>query len=406
MYFINSSIVISKSDRQPTLADRPIRILHIVGGMVRGGIETWLMHVLRNIDRDRFRMDFLVHTNNPCDYDEEIRILGSQIIFCPLNRWNPWNYGANFQHILRKYGPYDIVHSHLHHFSGYVLRLAHQANVPVRIAHSHLDSTPLQAKAGLYWRLYFALSKYWITRHATLGLGCSRPAVAALFTANWQRDPRWQVFYYGIDLTNFHNPVNSVAVRAELGIPTDAFVIGHVGRLVSQKNHQFLLEIAAAVAQREPKMRLLLIGEGILRPKLEQEVARLGLSDRVIFTGVRSDVSRLMRGAMDVFLFPSLYEGLGLVLVEAQAAGLPCIFSDVVPEEADVVTSLVKRLSLSQPASVWADVVLATREAASVITPSEALAVIEQSAFNVNKEIEILTKLYNSSFTNHARRPT
>lgn len=393
MYFTNSTAR-SKAHLQSTLGDRPIRILHVVGSMVRGGIETWLMHILRHIDRDRFLMDFLVLTTKPGDYDEEIRALGSQIIPCPLHRGNPWSYAVNFKRILREYGPYHIVHSHPHHFSGYVLRLAKQAGVPIRIAHSHNDSELLQAKALWYRRLYFALTKYWIDRYATLGLGCSHPAVAALFGANWERDPRWQVFYYGIDLTAFRDAIEKVAVRADLGIPADAFVIGHVGRLVPQKNHEFLLQIAAAVAKKEPKMRLLLMGDGVLRHPLEQEVAQLGLSDRVIFTGVRPDVSRLMRGAMDLFLFPSLYEGLGLVLVEAQAAGLPCIVSDVVPEEADVVKPLIQRLSLSQPTSVWADAVLARFRDASVIKQSEAVSVMEQSLFNIEKGIETLAKLY------------
>jgi len=393
MYFTDSTAR-SKPHPQSRLGDRPIRILHVVGSMVRGGIETWLMHVLRHIDRDRFLMDFLVLTTKPGDYDEEIRALGSQIILCPLHRWNPWSYAVNFQRILREYGPYHIVHSHPHHFSGYVLRWAQQAGVPVRIAHSHNDSSLLQTQAGLYRRLYFTVTKHWIDRYATLGLGCSRPAVAALFGANWESDPRWQLLYYGIDLTSFRDAIEKVAVRAELGIPEDAFVIGHVGRFAQQKNHLFLLKIVAEVAKREPKTYLLLIGDGVLRKRLEQEVAQLGLADRAIFAGVRSDVSRLMRGAMDVFLFPSFYEGLPLVSLEAQAAGLPCLFSDVITEEVDAIKPLVQRLSLWQPASVWADAVLARFRDASVIKQSEAMRVIEQSPFNIEKGIETLAKLY------------
>ncbi|MBE9223916.1 glycosyltransferase family 1 protein [Phormidium sp. LEGE 05292] len=384
----------SKLHLQSTLGDRPIRILHVVGQMVRGGIETWLMHVLRHIDRDRFLMDFLVLTTQPGDYDEEIRALGSRIIPCPLDRWNPWSFAANFKRILREYGPYDIVHSHPHLFSGYVLRLAKQAGVPVRIAHSHNDSSLLQAQAGLYRRLYSTVMKHWIDRYATLGLGCARPAVAALFGANWESDPRWQVLYYGIDLKGFRDAIDPVKVRAELNIPVDAIVIGHVGRFAKQKNHLFLLKIAAEVAKREPKTYLLLIGDGVLRPRIEQEVAQLGLTDRVIFAGVRSDISRLMRGAMDIFLFPSFYEGLPLVSLEAQAAGLPCIFSDVITEEVDAVKPLVQRLSLSQPASVWADAVLARFHDPSVIKQSEAMSVIEQSSLNIEKGIEALVKLY------------
>lgn len=374
-----------------TAAQHSIRILHVVGGMNRGGIETWLMHILRHIDRDCFRMDFLVHTTQPCAYDDEIRALGSKIIPC-LDPSQPRLYARNLKRILREYGSYDIIHSHVHHFSGYVLRLAQQAGVPVRIAHSHNDTSSHEARAGLYRRLYFVLTKWWIARYATLGLGGSRKAVANLFGPVGETDPRWRVHYCGIDLTPFRDFINRVSVRTELGIPADAFVIGHVGRFCEQKNHVFLVDIAAEVAKLEPRMRLLLVGDGSLRPDIEQKVAQLGLTDRVIFAGVRPDVPRLMLGAMDLFLFPSLYEGLGLVLIEAQAARLPCIFSDVVPEEADVVKPLVHRMSLSRPASAWAEAVMATKQDTVSITQLETFAILEKSLFDIRtgaKELEL-----------------
>jgi glycosyltransferase involved in cell wall biosynthesis len=382
---------INQSDRNS------IRILHVVGGMNRGGLETWLMHILRHIDRDRFQMDFLVHTEKPCPYDDEVRSLGSKIIPC-LDPSKPWMYSRNFKRILREYGPYDIVHSHVHHFSGYVLRLAKQAGIPVRIAHSHNDNSSAEAKAGFYRRLYLMLTEWWIARYATIGFGCSRKAATDLFSSSWESDPRWQILYYGINLNPLRDRIEPVALRSELGIPSDAFVIGHVGRFVKQKNHLFLLEIAAEVAKHEPKMRLLLVGEGSFRPNIEQKVLKLGLRDRVIFAGVRSDVPHLMRGVMDVFLFPSLHEGLGLVLIEAQAAGLPCIFSNVVPEEADVIKHLVQRISLSQPVSEWVQVVLHQREMRSIITQSDDLAQVETSPFNIGTSVKQLESIYQTQF--------
>ena len=216
-----------------------------------------------------------------------------------------------------------------------------------------------------------------------------------MFGSRWKSDHRWQVLYYGLDLTPFQEQVNSTSVRAELGIPQDAFVIGHVGRFALQKNHQFLIDIMAEIAQREPNMRLLLIGTGSLRPEMEERLAQLGLTDKVIFAGTRPDVPRLMLGAMDVFLFPSLYEGLGLVLIEAQAAGLPCVFSDVVPKEADVIKPLINRLSLSQSASEWAEVVLAQRNTDLPIQQSEALSILQcDSPFSIQKCVENLTDIY------------
>lgn len=372
---------------------RSIRILQVVGGMNRGGIETWLMYILRYIDRDRFRIDFLVHTTQPCAYDDEIRALGSKIIPC-LHPSQPWLYARNFKRVLREHGPYDVVHSHVHHYTGYVLRLAQQAGVPVRIAHSHSDTSQLQAKARLLRRGYLKLMTQWIARHATVGLAASRKAAVALFGPAWDADPRWQLLHCGIDMALFQDLVDPVAIRAELGIPPDAFVIGHVGRFVELKNHTFLVDIAAKVTMREPRTHLLLVGDGPLRPALEQNVAQLGLTDRVVFVGLRPDVPRLMLGAMDVFIFPSVYEGLPLVLLEAQAAMLPCIFSDVITEEVEVVKPLMRRMCLSQPASAWVEAVLAMRSAATTITQADTLAIVENSPFNIAYSVKALKEIY------------
>lgn len=389
-----------KESNQTSTKQRPIRILHVVGGMNRGGIETWLMHILRHIDRDRFQMDFLVHTAEPCPYDDEARTLGSKIIPC-LDPSKPWLYARNFKRILSEYGPYDIVHSHVHHFSGYVLWLTKQAGIPVGIAHSHNDNSSAEANAGWLRRSYLTLTEWSIAKFATIGLGCSRNAAASLFGSSYQTDPRWQLLYYGIDLTPFRDSVDAVAVRTELDIPVDAFVVGHVGRFHRQKNHEFLLEIAAEIAKREPKMRLLLIGDGSQQPDIEQKVIDMGLTDKIIFAGLRNDVPRLMLGAMDVFLLPSLHEGLPLVLLEAQAIGLPCIFSDVITEEVDILKPLIGRMSLSRSASAWAEVVLAARGNTSVITQSNALAVIEKSPFSIEMSVKDLTKVYLANFPNY-----
>ncbi|MEG4519582.1 MULTISPECIES: glycosyltransferase family 1 protein [unclassified Microcoleus] len=385
------------------LFDKPsIRILHVVGGMNRGGIETWLMHVLRNIDRDRFQMDFLVHTTEPCAYDEEVRALGSRIIPC-LDPFQPRLYDRNFQRLVREYGPYDIVHSHVHNFSGYVLRLAKQAGVPIRIAHSHNDTSSLETKAGLSRRLYIALTKWWIARYKTIGLAASRLAAVSLFGSDWARDPRCQILYCGVDLAPFRDGVDRFYIRSELGIPADAFVIGHVGRFEEQKNHLFLLEIAASIAQKQPNLRLLLAGDGSLRPQIQQKAIEMGLDKYVIFAGLRSDVPRLMLGAMDTFVLPSLYEGLGLVLIEAQAAGLPCVFSDVVPEEADVIKPLVQRLSLSQSPSTWAETILAAPDTTSGFNQTDALASVENSPFNIAIGLKKLAEVYEANFSATSR---
>lgn len=374
---------------------KPLRILHVVSGMVRAGTETWLMQILRNIDRERFQMDFLVHTNQPCAYDEEIYALGSRIIPCVKPSLSkPWVYGSYFKQILQTHEPYDIIHSHVHYFSGYVLRLAREIGIPVRIAHSHNNQSALETQAGWLRRLYLDLTRRWIANYATQGLACSRAASADLFSIHWQSDQRWQLLYYGIDLKPFEITIDKAAIRAELGIPPEALVIGHVGRFAEQKNHQFLVDIFSEVVNREPNSLLLLIGEGELRSQIEQKITQLGLMERVIFTGSRPDVPQLMKGAMDLFLFPSLHEGLGLVLIEAQAAGLPCIFSDVVPAEADVVKGLVQRLSLSQTPNNWAEIILAKKNLVTIANDFAALKQVNNSLFNLSKSVNKLEAIY------------
>jgi glycosyltransferase involved in cell wall biosynthesis len=368
------------------------RILQVVGAMNRGGLETWLMHVLRHIDRHQFQIDFVVGFPEPGLYDDEIRALGSKIIPCPTHV-NPLAYGHKFKRILHDYGPYDVVHSHVHHYSGYVLRLAHEAGVPVRIAHSHNDLSSLKTHVGLLRRLYISIMEKWIQKHTTYGLAASREAAADLFGKAWEQDKRFKILYCGVDLQPFYTSVDKAAIRAELGIPQDAFVVGHIGRFVEQKNHAFLVDIAAEVIKDDPRAHFLLIGEGKLLPEITEKVNRLNLTDHFTFAGSRPDVPRLMKGAMDVFLFPSLYEGLGLVLIEAQAAGIPMVFSDTIPLEVIVVRDLITRLSLSDDVTRWAAKLLRHRQTA-ISKDITGLTAIEKSGFNIQHGLVSLEKLY------------
>ncbi|MBS3909307.1 MAG: glycosyltransferase family 1 protein [Actinobacteria bacterium] len=372
---------------------RPIRIMHVVGGMERAGTETWLMHVLRNIDRDAFQMDFVVHTDQPCAFDEEIRDLGSKVIPC-LNHANPVAYACNFNRILRRHGPYDVVHSHVHNFSGYILWLARRTGVPMRIAHSHLDTSDFDDASSHVRRLYISLTKRMMRNSATHGLAASEKAAIALFGEDWAADARWQILYCGIDLNPFAEPVDATVVRAELGIAADSFVLGHVGRFMEQKNHGFLIDIAVEVARRESNMRLLLVGDGLLQEEIRQKIVDKGLADYVIMAGVREDVARLMLGAIDVFVFPSLYEGLGLVLIEAQAAGLPCVISDVIPSEADLDGRLISRQPLATSASEWAEVILTLNRHSLNTDKIEYFMKVKRSDFNIASSMSKLVEVY------------
>jgi glycosyltransferase involved in cell wall biosynthesis len=356
------------------------------------------MHMLRAIDRERFRMDFMVHLADKGMYDDEVRSLGSKVIRGP-DPAGLRHYGKGLRRLLREHGPYDVVHSHVYDFSGLVLKHAARAGVPGRIAHSHTDLSQQPSERTLRRRAYRSIMGHWIRRYATAGIGISEPATRALFGEDWRNDPRWRIIHYGIDLSPFEVVPDSAAVRTELGLPSDAKVVGHVGNFLPVKNHMFLLRAMVEVISREPMARLVLIGQGELRDSIAAEAERLGIRAKVVFAGVRSDVPRLLMGAVDVLAFPSLYEGLGLAVVEAQAAGIFSVISTTVPREAIVLPDLVSSLPLNST-TVWADALLAGLNSTPPIGQRDALAAVASSPFRLAKCVETLGNLYES----YARR--
>jgi glycosyltransferase involved in cell wall biosynthesis len=371
-------------------SSEPIRVLHVVGAMNRGGVETWIMHLVRRFQETRVRTDILVHTEEPAAYDAELVERGCRILRCPQVR-RPVHYGRALRWLLREHGPYGVVHSHVHHFSGYVLRLARKECVPVRIAHSHNDTRVHDGEARGLRRGYLGLMRRWIARHATGGLAASREAGVALF-GDPARLP-WQVLYCSVDFAPFAEPVDRPAILAECGVPADSILMCHVGRFAEQKNHAFLLRIAADVFAREPRTHLVLIGEGPLRPAIEANARAIGIASRVHFLGPRPDVPRLL-GAADVFLLPSLFEGLPLVALETQGAGIPVILTDTITREVDIVPGLVERRSLTESAATWGTAILAAIGRDDRPNRARALELAQQSPFDIRTGADQLERFY------------
>ena len=387
-----ASVMTDFSSTPPSeCAMKRIKVVHVIGGFNRGGVEAWLLTLARTIDRERFQIDFIVNTTSPCVYDDAIYQCGSRIISC-AHPSKPWRYGRRFRAILDFFGPYDVIHSHVHYFSGYILRLAEQASIRGRVVHSHSDTSLIDGASSLPRMLYLAAMRREIRRYATAGVAASRKAAAALYGAQWRQDPRWQILYCGIDLAPFHGVVDYERVREEHGIPKDGWVVGHVGSFTAPKNHPFLIRLGLEVLKRVPNSYLLMVGDGPLRLALELDTAKSPLRNRVRFFGNRDDVPRLLMGAMDAFLFPSLWEGLPLSLIEAQAAGLPCIISDVITEEADVVPEAITRLSLDASMERWVDAVLRTRNWR--LDRQRARFSVANSPFNSETSTRELEKLY------------
>jgi glycosyltransferase involved in cell wall biosynthesis len=363
-----------------------VKVLQIVGGLRRAGTETWLLQVARRLSRSAVAMDFLVHGDEKGEYEEELRDLGFGIIRTPM----PGRYTAYLRSVgaALDRGCYDVVHSHLQHFSGVTSFLASRHQVPTRIVHSHLDLQPgfsRGPKATYAWAM-----RRLIRRHATHRIAVSGQAASALFGGDWRQQPNTAVLSCGIDLAPFLEPVD-IRLRASIGLRPEALVIGHVGRFVEQKNHELLLAVAAEVMRRDPDAQLLLVGEGPLRLQIEEACMDLGIRDRTIFAGSRADVPEILKAAIDVLVFPSHYEGLGLAVVEAQAAGVPCVIADTVPPEVEVLPELIHWRSLQDPPAAWA----ATVDRAQRVHGGRAAARrVWMTGFNIDRSVSWLQRLY------------
>jgi glycosyltransferase involved in cell wall biosynthesis len=329
-----------------------IRVLHIVTKMYAAGIETLIMNIYRNIERNKIQFDFLTHRDGKGFYDEEILELGGDIYHVPpINPFNHHKYLKALDIFFSDHKDYRIVHSHINTYSMYPLRAAMKAHIPIRIAHSHIADVPIDLKTP--FRIY---TKSKLKYFSTHNFACSKIAGIWLFGEEEIKKNNFKVVNDSINPLLFsYNEKIRKRVKSDAGLD-GRFIIGHIGRFSKQKNHKFLIDIFKVVHDKIPDAILMLIGDGELRQKVEEKALALGLKNNIIFAGVRSDIEELLQ-AMDVFVFPSLYEGLGLVVIEAQAAGLHCIVSDTIPKEV-YVTDLIEKVSLNSSAELWAKKIL------------------------------------------------
>ena len=356
-----------------------IRILQCVNNMHRAGLETMLMNYYRNIDRTQIQFDFLTHRPERSDYDDEIEALGGRIYRAP--RLYPQNYPAYFAYMrrfFREHPEYRIIHSHIDAMSYLPLLAAKKAGLPVRIAHSHSTSIDKDFKYPL--KLYFR-SK--LSQAANVRLACGEEAGHFLFG-----EEPFTVISNAIDPEPFYfDPEVRQRKRDALGINAE-LVIGHVGRFSYPKNHRFLVEVFQEVNRRQQNAVLLLTGTGEKEQEIRDQVQMLNLEEKVLFLGSRDDVSELYQ-AMDVFVMPSLFEGVPLVGIEAQAAGLPCIFSDRVPKEVQIAGNC-EFLPLEKAAPVWAERILAVNSEGR----ADAEEMLRNSRYNIKHTSNILENFY------------
>ncbi|MBQ7660921.1 MAG: glycosyltransferase family 1 protein [Clostridia bacterium] len=364
-----------------------IRILHSVSNMDRAGIETMLMNFYRHIDREAVQFDFLANKPKPGDYDDEIRAMGGRIFISPGYKRVP-QYFRYMRALFSEHPEYKIIHAHNGSLMLYAMRSAQMNHIPVRIAHAHATSIPFDFKNGVK-QCMKPLIKYTATDY----WGCSNAAGEFYFTKKrW--DARHELIHNAIDVSRFSfREEYRKEIRARYGLG-DKFVVGHVGRLTWQKNQKKLLEVFAALRRMRPDAVLLIVGTGELADKLKAQSAALGIADAVIFAGVQSDVYAWY-SAFDTFVMTSWYEGLPVVGIEAQAADLPCVFSDEITPEVKV-TDRVRFMGLNDPAEAWAQAVLSFAPAARVGRFDELCA----AGYDIETEAKRMQALYTELYAN------
>lgn len=343
---------------------QPKRILQVLTTMNRGGAETMIMNYYRAIDRTKVQFDFLLHRNEESAYDKEILQLGGKIYRVPsITPINYIKYKEALSLFFSKHQDYIIVHSHLNALSGIILGVARKKGVPVRISHSHLAVQPYILKkifnkntdvTAIIKDSIQTLIRKSVRKNSTHFFACGIKAGNWLFGK--ENASKVTIINNAIDVSKFtFSEKEREKIRKSL-IIKDEKIIGHVGRFNEQKNHFFLIKIFKEIVSQDENVVLVLVGVGGLRSKIEDEVNKLGIRNKVRFLGLRDDIPNLLQ-AFDIFLFPSLYEGLPVTLVEAQAAGLRIVTSNRVTTEVDI-TQLVTFLSLGISSKEWASVVI------------------------------------------------
>lgn len=329
------------------------KVLQVTGSLRIGGLETVALSYFKYLNKEEFDIDFLVFGNEKGELEYHIEKLGGKVLKLPPPSEGLFNFYLHIRKILKKEGPYDVVHSHPLFISGLVMKAAYDERVPIRIAHAHSARDNL--RIPLKKKLYNSIMQYCLRKYSNNFLACSLSAGNYLFGTKFFRE-KGQILKNGIDLEKFSFDIEiRNKIRNNFNLDKK-FVIGNIGRLSDVKNQVFVLEVFSRVKLKHSDTVLIIVGDGPEKEKLIRYAKELQIFDDVLFLGSRDDVNELLQG-MDLLLFPSKYEGLGIVILEAQATGLRCLISDIIPNEVDI-TPLVTRLPLDENPDVWANEVL------------------------------------------------
>ncbi len=327
------------------------RVLCIISNMNAGGAETFLMKLYRRLDKTKYQMDFCINVFDKCFYEEEILTLGGKIYRIPPKSTSRSSFEKRLYEIV-KANYYNHVLRITSSALGFMdLKIASKAGAKVCAARSSNSSDGGSLKSKVAHRL----GRILYGKYVNVKIAPSDLAAEYTFGKKAYESGAVNILHNAIDIDRYgFNADMRCRIRSEFGLSDDTTIVGHVGRFMTQKNHAFLLEVFSEYLKINGKSIMMLVGGGELESAIKQKASELGISDKIIFTGVRSDVPALL-SAMDVFVFPSLYEGMPNTVIEAQATGLPCLIADTITREADI-TGLVHYLPLGD-AGAWAHLV-------------------------------------------------
>ena len=335
---------------------KKIKVLQVGGVASFGGIETFQFSLFKNIDREKYCFDFLINnTDNKLVYENDIKELGGKVFYIPSRRQNYLKRIIFFKQILKN-NEYDIIHVN---YSALVddLFLSEAIKTDARvILHSH--SSNFTDSKFWYWVHIYNRNKY--LNLNIVRLACSVDA-GKWMHCNSLKQNDFTVINNGIDIDSFRFNLNERnELRKKLNVDENTKIIGHIGRFSKEKNHLYIIDIVSEIIKKNKNIKLMLVGDGKLRKEIEEKIKQKSLKEYVLLLGVRQDIANLL-SVMDVFLFPSLHEGLGISILEAQASGLKCYISDSIPKEVDL-TDLIYRKSINCSPKNWADLIISDTE--------------------------------------------
>ena len=375
------------------MAKDPLRILHVFARLDSGGAETRTMEIYRNLNRDEIQFDFLSLYEDKQFYDEEINTLGGiKFVVSNPNTSGILHHFWDMYNIMKNEGPFHAVHAHTAHHEGIVVLAARLAGIKIRVCHARTTST--SNKTSLSKRIFFSVGRLLILLNATKLLAISKEAGSYLFGEKKVANKEVIVIPNAVDLLPYTKLVNinRMDTRYENNIPDNEILIGHVGRFNFMKNHIFLINLLDRIRSKGVDAHMVFVGGGELFNKYKKIIEDKGLSKNVTFLGVRRDIPQLMH-MFDVFVMPSLYEGLGGAAIEAQAAGTPCLLSSTIPNAVDMGIGLVEFQSLDDNIESWVDKLIIQ----SKVNRPKNKEINEQfrkKGFLIDREIDMLMEAY------------